>query len=332
MVETKNILVTGGAGFIGSHLVDELLERGHNVVVLDNLRNGSLDSLRQNLSNNAFRFVEGDVTNFDVGCLATAGIDTVYHLACLGVRHSIHSPMENHKVNAEGTLALLQAALKNKVRKFFYISSSEIYGDVSRFPIDEAVLPNPSTVYGASKLVGEHYTNAFYRCYGLATTVLRIFNNYGPRAHYEGDAGELIPRTIVNILYGLKPIIFGDGHATRDFIYVEDTAKILVNLLDHPEIFGETINIGTGIEITIKNLVETLLLLMGKESLGIKYLDPRPGDLPRLWVDTGKLLRLTGLKPTIMFEEGLKQTITFYRELAKDKNLVTVVREKNWEI
>jgi len=331
-METKNILVTGGAGFIGSHLVDELLRRGYNVVVLDNLRNGSLDNLRQNLSCHAFRFIEGDVTNSDVCSLATSGAGIVYHLACLGVRHSIHSPMENHKVNAEGTLVLLQAALKNKVRKFFYISSSEIYGHVSHFPIDEAALPSPSTVYGASKLVGEYYANAFYRCYGLATAVLRIFNNYGPRAHYEGDAGELIPRTIVHIHHGLRPIIFGDGCATRDFIYVEDTARILASLLDCREIVGETINVGTGVEMSIKSVVETLLLLMGRESLGVRYLDPRPGDLSRLWVDTGKLSRLTGLKPTIVLEKGLKETIAFYRELAKDSNLTAVIKEKNWEI
>ncbi len=128
----------------------------------------------------------------------TIGVDVVYHLACLGVRHSIHSPFENHRVNAEGSLVMLQAALKNKVKKFYYISTSEIYGDVKTFPIDENSVPLPKTVYGASKLAGENYAYSYYKCYGMNATILRIFNNYGPRAHYEGDAGEIIPRSIIN--------------------------------------------------------------------------------------------------------------------------------------
>jgi UDP-glucose 4-epimerase len=145
----------------------------------------------------------------------------------LGVRHSIANPFENHKVNAEGTLNILNACIKNRIKKFFHISTSGIYGGINSFLIKEDTLPLPNTVYGASKLAGEHYTNAYSKCYGLDTTILRIFNNYGPRAHFEGDAGEIIPRTIVSDLYNKQHVIFGDGSITRDYIYVKDTVKAL---------------------------------------------------------------------------------------------------------
>ena len=200
------ILVTGGAGFIGSHLVDRLLALGHEVTAVDNLVNGSTDNLKEAVQNKAFKFIQGDILDPRVCAESASGVETVYHLACLGVRHSLHSPLENHRVNAEGTLQVLEAC-KGRRLKFFYISTSEIYGKTDQFPISENALPRPTTIYGASKLVGELYTQA-YQQLGLHVTILRIFNNYGPRAHYEGDAGELIPRAIVSALYDKK---------TRDF-------------------------------------------------------------------------------------------------------------------
>ncbi len=330
------ILVTGGAGFIGSHLTDRLLEEGYQVRVLDNLVNGTLENIENASKSSAFEFIQGDILDKQSCQRAMTDIDYVFHLACLGVRHSIHSPFENHQVNAEGTLNILEASKQAAVRHFFYISTSEIYGKTQQFPITEHAPTAPLTVYGASKLVGEHYTRAYQECYGLKGTVFRIFNNYGPRAHYEGDAGEVIPRSIVRALYNQKPVIFGDGSVTRDFFYVKDTAKALCSILKNDyflntTIPAETVNIGTGVEYSMKYLIENILKAMGKETLGVDYLPDRPADVPRLWVDASKFYSLTGFQAEYSFEEGLKETVDYYVALMQKKHLISEINIENWK-
>jgi UDP-glucose 4-epimerase len=326
------ILITGGAGFIGSHLAKELSGRGNFVTVVDNLRNGSIDNIHSLFNDKNFAFVETDVLNLEKMIELCRHQDIIYHLACLGVRHSLHSPLENHRVNAEGTLNMLEGARRNKVRKFFYISTSEIYGDVEKFPIDEFSLPHPKTVYGSSKLAGENYTNSYHKCFGLDITILRIFNNYGPYSHYEGDSGEIIPRSIVNIIYGKNPVVFGDGSVTRDFFYVKDTATVLADLINQQGLTGETINIGTGQEISMRRLLETVIRLMKKENIiNIEYLEDRPADVPRLWVDNRKFLKITGFKPSVTIEEGLLKTIEYFVNLSKkNSNLLSKIETINW--
>ena len=258
---------------------------------MDNLSNGSLANLKEAFNFTNFTFIEGDILDKTLCEKSLKEIDIVFHLACLGVRHSLHSPYENQRVNTEGTYNILQAALINKIKKIYYISSSEIYGKVKTFPITEEAIPEPTTIYAASKLAGEVYTKAFYESFGLDVTILRLFNNYGPRAHYEGDAGELIPRTIVNTLYNQPPVIFGDGKFARDFIYVKDTAKILSGFINNDTIIGDTINIGVGVEYSIKDIVKKTLQLMNNQNLVVKYFPDRPGDTPRLWVDPIKSVK-----------------------------------------
>lgn len=324
------ILITGGAGFIGSNLTDELLQRDYEVIVIDNLINGKEENLSKAKTYNTFTFIKGDILkNKDID-LAFKNVDIVFHMACMGVRHSINNPKENHLVNAEGSLNILLKARDFNTRKVFYISSSEIYGRALSFPIKETDTPYPITVYGASKLAGEHYTNSFYECYGMDTTVIRMFNNFGPRAHYEGDSGEVIPRTIVNALYGKNPIIFGDGSISKDFIYVKDTARILADLIVTKNLTGQTFNIGSGEEITIRELMQQILSIIGNPNLYIEYKDPRPADVPRLLVDSNKLRNLYNLKLGFTFSQGMIETIEFYKGLMKENNLIKQVPEINW--
>lgn len=324
----QTVLVTGGAGFIGSHLVDELLASGYSVHAIDNLSNGRLENLRGALKNNNFKFTEGDILKPELCVSVCDGIDYVFHLACLGVRHSIHSPFMNHRVNAEGTLNILEGARINNVKKFYYISTSEIYGDILKFPIDELGLPAPKTVYGSSKLAGENYAISYYKCYGLKTTILRIFNNYGPRAHHEADAGEVIPRSIVNILYEKSPTVFGDGSVTRDFFYVKDTARALTMFIDK-NLEGEIINIGTGLEITMKELILKIINLMDS-NVKIKFLEDRPADVTRLWVNPSKFNSVLNFKSNYTFDSGLRETIEYYKYLSESRNLLNDITVKNW--
>ncbi len=332
-IRGAHILVTGGAGFIGSHLVDRLLEEPvAGVRVLDDLSNGRRQNLPSLGSDRRLILHEGDVADRSTVAAACAGVDTVFHLACLGVRHSLHAPVENHRVNAEGTLLLLLASRDAGVARFVHVSSSEVFGTAQAPAISETHVTWPETVYGGSKLAGEAYSRAFFRTYGFPTIVVRPFNTYGPRSHYEGDCGEVIPRTIARVLCGLPPIVFGDGEQTRDFLHVRDTVRAIVALAQCDAAVGQTVNVGYGEEISIRSLCRLIADAVGRADLPLEHQDPRPGDVRRLRVDNTKLEGLTGFRPWVRFEDGVKELVDAFRGDYPDPSVMLAqMAERNWE-
>lgn len=330
----RRIVVTGGAGFIGSQLVTTLLDTtdAAHVRVFDSLATGSLENLahlHDHVERGRLEVREGDVCT-DPGSALDAA-DVVFHLACLGVRHSLHDPMGNHRVNAEGTLVLLQEALRRGVGRFVHVSSSEVYGTAQYAPMDEGHPTRPETVYGAGKLAGEAYARAHWRTYGLPVVVARPFNTYGPRSHFEGDSGEVIPRTIVRALCGLPALVFGDGEQTRDFTHVRDTASGLVALAECDAAVGETVNLGAGSEVSVNDLVVLVARLVGTDGPPSLHLEPRPGDVRRLLVDDAHMRSLTGWQASVAFSDGVAELVEWFRrQPATPEAMLTRIEDRNW--
>jgi UDP-glucose 4-epimerase len=330
-VQNQRALVTGGAGFIGSELVRQLDKRGFRVRVVDNLANGKRQNLEELLNDNV-ELVVTDVRNASSMTSLFRDVDIVFHLACLGVRHSIHSPVENHEVNATATLGLLNIARSNGVGRFVYVSSSEVYGTARTVPITEDHPTLPMTVYGASKLAGEAYARAFWETYRYPTVVLRPFNAYGPRCHHESDSGEVIPKFLLRCLAGKPMIIFGDGTQTRDFTFVTDTASGILAAGLSDESVGQTINLGTGKEIQIRELANTIAQTLGRPKAEITHVEPRPGDVLRLLADSSKAKKLLRFEPTIELREGIACLRDWYMSLGKSpEQLLEEEVVRNWE-
>ncbi len=331
ILKNKHCLVTGGAGFIGSHLVDQLLAKGCSVRVLDNLANGKKANIAHHTTAD-FEFIRGSITDPCDVERALQDIDVVFHLACLGARHSIAHPFENHRVNADGTLLVLDAAYRAKVSRFVHCSSSEVYGTAQYVPMREDHPTWPCTVYGASKLAGESYARAYYLTYDLPVVVIRPFNTYGPRSHHEGDAGEMIPKSIVRALNGKEILVWGDGSQTRDFTYVEDTARALIAAAECEAMVGQTLHVGCNFEIAIKDLAEKLLEFTGNPASSIVFTaDRRPGDVGRLYADPSKFMELSGWQPLTAFDDGLRKTIDYFRNHPLGlQNLLQTETGRNW--
>ena len=311
----KKCLVTGGAGFIGSHLVDLLIEEGAQVRVLDNLATGKKENLAQHFGKAEFEFLEGSILEPRDIQRALQGIELIFHLVCRGVRHSIKYPEKNHLVNAHGTLKLLQAVRATEsVRYFTHVSSSEVYGTSRQAAMDEEHPTFPHTVYGAGKLAGEAYARAFYLTYRMPVAVIRPFNVFGPRSHFEGDAGEMIPKSLLRALTGHPVLVFGEGSQERDFTYVTDTARAIVEITASRLFTGETVNIGSGRAVTIREIAEKIISLTPGTNAGIEYTEARPGDVQRLLCDTGLLKKKLGFTPQVSFEQGLARVIGWFRE------------------
>ena len=333
MANTRTrVLVTGGAGFIGSHLVDALAARGDAVVVVDNLSVGSRANLSLHERSAGVELHEVDVLDAARLRKLMAGIDVVFHLATQCVRLSLSDPVLVHKVNTEGTLNVLMTAAAAGVGRFVYISSSEAFGSATRVPMAEDHPCDPTTIYGASKLAGEHYTAAFHRTHGLATIIVRPFNTYGPRAHFEGAYGELIPKFVVRILNGLRPIIFGDGLQTRDFTYVTDTVQGMLRAADAPALIGRSVNIARGEEVSVREIARLVLIACGRPDLEPEFGPERPADVRRHYADIGRARGELGFDPHVGIDEGIRQYVAWFRDTVPDPAAL-LPREQayNWE-
>jgi len=325
------VLVTGGAGFIGSHLVDRLLESDAEVVVVDDFSTGKEENLAQHAGNERLTVERASILDAPLMMQLTAGVAYVFHLATRSVRLSLKQPTLVHEVNTTGTLNMLKAATAAKVRRFVYCSSSEVYGTAGVVPQPEAYDFRPETIYGASKLAGEYYTQVFHRAGWLNTVVGRPHNNYGPREHYLGSSGEVIPRFILWCLAEVAPLVYGDGRQTRDFTYVSETAEILSLLALHEAAAGEVFNICRGQEVSVLNLAEKICRLTGA-ALAPRHLPGRPSDVLRLWGDPSKLQRIIGRKPELSIDDGLVRTIDWFRaNVPVCEDVLRHLSPQNWE-
>jgi UDP-glucose 4-epimerase len=330
----QRALVTGAAGFIGSSLARVLLRSGAEVIAYDNLATGSLANLESSDSEGygKVKFVHGDVRDWEKLRRNLPGVDVVFHLACLGVRHSLHSPHENHDVNASGTLTVLSQARSANVRRIVHVSSSEVYGTAQWVPMTEQHITDPHTVYGASKLAGECYARAYHRCYGTDVVVLRPFNAYGPRSHSEGDSGEVIPRLLLRALTGKTLTVFGDGTQTRDFTHVYDTAGAMAAAGAADDVSGLTLNVGSGAEISVNELADLIRKVTGRDA-PVERTAPRPGDVLRLFAESTRAAEKLGYSPTVPLDQGLEDLAGRLEALGPDRltELTADMQVRNWE-
>ncbi|HUD19826.1 MAG TPA: NAD-dependent epimerase/dehydratase family protein [Patescibacteria group bacterium] len=324
----KNILVTGGAGFIGSHFV-EAIAKTNTVTVYDNFSSAVI--IPTELTDfGVSDVIKGDILDGIKLEKAMQGIDVVFHFAVACVRLSLSQERHVHDVNATGTLNTLLAAKRAGIKRFVYISSSEVYGTADGGRMNESHPINPTTVYGMSKYVGELYTKHFNDMQGLPTLIVRPFNTYGPRSHFEGVYGEVIPRFVVRTLNGKQPIIFGSGKQTRDFTYVTDTVSGIMKAFQSDRLIGDAINIARGQEISILDIAKTIC---NETHLPFSPLmkPPRPNDVMRHFADIAKAKKLLLFSPKIPIEKGLHEYVEWVKKtFPQPEKLLRLVPDTNW--
>jgi UDP-glucose 4-epimerase len=307
----SKILVTGGAGFIGSHIVDRLLREEIEVIAIDNFSTGRKENVAQHQNRKDFHLVKGDIRNEELMKKIIEDVDAVFHEAALvSVPRSVENPLLTNEVNIQGTLNLLEACRNADVKKFIHASSSAVYGETETLPKTEKLAPKPISPYAVSKLAAENYVKVYWEVYGLNTVCLRYFNVYGPRQTY-GPYSGVITIFINRLLRKKPPIIYGDGKQTRDFTYISDVIEANMLALTQKAAIGEIFNIGTGKPTTINQLAAMLQKII-KTNLKPIYTDPRPGDIKHSYADITKARKLLQYTPKVSLENGLTELVKWY--------------------
>ncbi len=305
-------LVTGGAGFIGSNTVDELVRRGHSVVVLDDFSSGKEDNLAE--VRNKITFIKGSITDIEMVRKAMHEAEFVLHLAArTSVPRSVKDPVETNRINIDGTLNVLVAAKELKVKRVVFAASSSAYGETPTLPKIETMQPQPISPYGVTKYVGELYGQTFGRCYGLENVALRYFNIFGPRQEPGSPYSGVLAKFCTAFLEDTQPVVFGDGEQTRDFTYVENAVHANLLACEAPNVSGKVFNVGVGGRITLNEVLRELGKITGK-TLEAKYEPPRDGDIRDSQADISQAREYLGYEPQVTFEEGLARTFEWYRE------------------
>lgn len=308
-------LVTGGAGFIGSHLVATLVERAKQVRVLDNLSTGDRRNIE--LFGDRIEFIEGDLVDRAAVERAVAGVEVVFHQAALAsVPRSVDAPLDTNDACVTGTVNLLDAARKAGVRRVVYAGSSSAYGDQPTRAKHEGLLPMPISPYAAAKLAGEFYCQAFSATYGLETVTVRYFNVFGPRQDPNSQYAAVIPKFVTAMLAGERPTIFGDGQQSRDFTYIDNIVHGNLLAAESPHAVGRSINVACGEQFSLLDLVDAINEVLGTRIEPI-FEPARTGDVRESLADITLARKLLNYEPTIGFTEGLRRTIAYYQQAAK---------------
>ncbi len=307
----KRVIVTGGAGFIGSHLTEELVRRDYQVAILDNLSTGRKENIKELLNKNKVQFIRGSITNLPLLKELFQGATYVFHQAAIpSVPKSVKDPLATNEVNITGTLNVLLAAKDSKVKKVIYASSSSVYGDTPTLPKREDMVPCPQSPYAVSKLAGEYYCRVFQEVYGLTTVCLRYFNVYGPRQDPESQYAAVVPRFLSWAYKGKSLVIFDDGEQTRDFTFVADA--VAANILAAEGSASGVFNTGTGESITINEMARLVIRLTGNKVKTV-HQEPREGDIRHSLADIAKA-KAFGYQPGYNLEKGLEELRRFQYE------------------
>ena len=308
---TTRVLVTGGAGFIGSNLADELIRQGAKVRIIDNFVTGNRENLEEIAGD--FDFIEGDLNDDDALLRAIADVEVVFHEAALpSVPRSVDNPQETHQACVNGTFNLLVKAKDSSVRRIVYAASSSAYGDQPTLPKIETMNPEPLSPYAAAKLMGEYYCRVFSQVYAIETLSLRYFNVFGPRQNPSSTYSGVISRFIDALMKGNTPVIYGDGEQTRDFTYVVNVVNANISAAQTTSGIGQVMNVANGEKVSLNELLETLKMITAKNEVTAEYLPERKGDVKHSQADNTRAVKWLGYEKSVGLEEGLRKTIEWW--------------------